>query len=57
MEKMQVKAKAPAIMTLKEAAVELVVRCAELERENPMNAAYMAGYIARYIETTDKKSA
>ena len=57
MEKMQVNVKAPAIMTLKEAAVELVVRCAELERENPMNAAYMAGYIARYIETTDKQSA
>ena len=44
-------------MGLRDAAIALLEAARAIELTKPYDAAYMAGYIARYIETTDKKSA
>ena len=44
------------LMDLREASIALLERARRFEGTEPMSAAYMAGYIARYIETADQKA-
>lgn len=57
MEKTQQRAQNPALvmMTMKEAAAELIANSAAIERDDPLGAAFMAGYIARFIEIKAKE--
>lgn len=40
-------------MSLRDAAVALIENSRNLEKASVTDAAYLAGYIARYIETAD----
>lgn len=40
--------------TLKEAAVALIESAKALENKNPVDAAFVAGYIARYVESAER---
>lgn len=43
-------------MDLREASIALLEQARRFEGASPTDAAYMAGYIARYIETADKQA-
>ncbi len=44
------------LMDLREASIALLEQARRFEGTAPTDAAYMAGYIARYIETADKQA-